>query len=290
MKNFAGRLSLFGLFFIVFFILINFIFLGTIALTDWDFKKRLESIKFENPDFELLVLGDSYAEYGIDTELLTSWGIKSYNLALVGNSVRSSYVQLKEYLERYPVKPYYVILAVNSYVDQFDDGVRIEPIVEFTLDDHIPDAKDVPISKFRWLGVEILKKIISSKHRTARLSYGQIKWGKNTPDDTRFHDIYINIQKYESSNWIGEIAKICHLTGIKLIIVDIPGMRETQNLSEIGPYTLSFNNGYSGVLYNYNSYEFSSVFDADKDWIGQSHLNEIGAVKFTTELKKIIQK
>ncbi len=290
MKRFAGKLSSFGLFFGVFFILINFIFLGIIALTDWDCKKRLESIKFENPDFELLVLGDSYAEYGVDAELLTSRGIKSYNLALVGNSVRSSYVQLKEYLAEYPVKPHYVILAVNSYVDQFDDGIRIEPIVEFTMRDHIPDAKDVPISKFRWLGVEILKKIISSKHRTARLSYGQIKWGKNTPDDTGFHEIYLNIQKYESSNWIGEIAKLCHQNGIKLILVDIPGMRETQNLSEIGPYTLFFNNGYSAILYNYNSYDFCSIFDADKDWIGQSHLNEIGAIKFTTELIKIIQK
>lgn len=269
--------------------MINFIFLGIIAFTDWDCKKRLESLKFENPDFELLVLGDSYAEYGVDTELLTSRGIKSYNLALVGNSVRSSYVQLKEYLAKYSVKPKYVILAVNSYVDQFDDGIRIEPIVEFTMKDHVFDAKDIPISKFRWLGVEILKKIISSKHRTARLSYGQIKWGKNTPDDSEFSEIYFNVQKYESSNWIGEIAKLCHQKEIKLILVDIPGMRETQNLSEIGPYRLFFNNGYSAVLYNYNSYDFCGFFDADKDWIGQSHLNEIGAAKFTTELLKIIQ-
>jgi len=72
MNKLARRLLLFGLFFSTFFILVNFIFLGILALTDWDFKKRLESIKLDNPDFELLVLGDSFAEYGIDTELLTS--------------------------------------------------------------------------------------------------------------------------------------------------------------------------------------------------------------------------
>lgn len=244
----------------------------------------------DNPDFELLVLGDSFAEYGIDTELLTFQGIKSYNLALVGNSVRSSYVQLREYLSGYSVKPQYVLLAVNSYLDQFDDGIRIQPIVEFTMKDHTYNIKDIPVSKFKWLSVEILKKIVSSKHRKARLSYGQIKWKKNTPDDSHFREIYLNIQKYESSNWIAGIAKICKLKGIEFIIIEIPGIKETQNLNEIGPYTLSFNNGYSAVLYNFNSRDFCAKFDPNKHWIGQSHLNEIGAVKFTTELIKIIQK
>ena len=69
------------MFFTLFFILINLFYFGIIASTDWDFKKRLESLRFDNPDFELLVIGNSFPGYGIDTEFLTSHGIKSYNLS-----------------------------------------------------------------------------------------------------------------------------------------------------------------------------------------------------------------
>lgn len=290
MKRFSKKLLYFVLFFGLFFILINFFFLGIIALTDWDCKKRLESLKFDNPDFDLLILGDSFAEYGVDTELMTSQGIKSYNLSLVGNSVWSSYIQLNEYLTKYSKRPRYVILAINSYLDRFDAGITVEPIVEFTMKDHKYGVKDIPVSKFRWLGVEILKKIVSSKHRKARLSYGQIKWEKNTPDYSKYNELYLNTQKYESSDWVGEIAKLCSLKGIKFIIIDIPSIKEAQNLSGFGPYTIYFNNGYSAVLYNCSSRDFCSIFDADKDWIGQSHLNEVGAAKFTKELISIVKR
>ena len=62
----------------------------------WDFVKRRESLNFNNPDYELLVLGSSLAEYGIDTELLTSQGKKSFNLCLVGSSIKTGYVQINE--------------------------------------------------------------------------------------------------------------------------------------------------------------------------------------------------
>ena len=245
----------------------------------------MESLKFDEPDFELLVLGSSLSQYGIDTELLTSKGIKSFNLGLVGNNVKTCYIQLNEYLTKYSKRPHYVLLVINSYLEKLD-GTKIQPIVEFTLKDYNYGVKDIPILKFGgvWFGGEVLKKVFSSNHRNTKLVYGQIKRDKTTPDTSDLKELYLDLQKVDSSYWIGEIAKLCDQNGIEMIIIEIPGVRETQNLSEIGPYKLYFSNGFSAVLYNFNSQKFCTIIDAEKDWVGDSHFNPAGARKFTKEL------
>lgn len=290
MKRFLKRSAFFILFFTLFFILINFLFLGVIAVTDWDFKKRLESLNFNDPDFELLVLGSSLSQYGVDTELITSQGIKSFNLGLVGNNIRTCHIQLMEYLTQYKNKPKYLFLVINSYLEKLE-GNKIQPIVEFTMSGHDYSVKDIPILKFGgiWFGGEVLKKIFSDEHRNAQVIYGQIKRFKKTPDNTCYKNLYLNLEKVRASDWIGKIAEECKLNDIELIIIEIPGVRETQNLSEIGPYTLNFNNGYSASLYNFNCPEFCNFIDPANDWVGDSHLNTGGAHKFTYELIKILK-
>lgn len=262
--------------------------------TDWDFRKRLESLKFNNPDFELLVLGASAAMDAFDTELLTSNGIKSYNLAIDGNTVRTSYIQLNEYLTNYSIKPQYVVLGLNSISESFDNA-GIQPIVDITMKGHKYSVNDVPILRFKWLGFEFLKKIVSKPHRTAKLSYGQLKFQKKVFENTNKNESYSNesyldVLKFESSHWIGEISRLCNQNGIKLIVIEMPGFKEIQNLSEIGPYKICFNNEYPAILYNFNSKDFCLIFDADKDWVGNSHLNEFGANKFTKQLINIFFK
>jgi hypothetical protein len=287
MNKFARNTLFFVLYFVLFFVIINFLYLLIIASTDWDFKKRLEALNFNDPDFELLVLGNSFPEYGIDTELLTRYGIKSYNLAIVGNSDETCYVQLNEYLTKYPKKPKYVLLGVSSYTDPFYNQ-GIQPIVNFTMKGHIYSLNDIPISKFRWLGVEVLKKIVSSTYRNVDVVYGQIKHPKIIPDNTDYKESYLDTRKFESAQWIGEIVKLCSNNGIEVIIIEMPGVTETQNLSGFGPYNLSFENGSTANLYNYNSRDFCKILDPEKDWGGMSHLNQFGAVKLTEELLKII--
>lgn len=288
MRKFLIQLFLFIVFFTVFFALLNALFLGIIVSTDLDFKKRLETVKFENPDYELLVLGASTAFDAFDTELLTLNRIKSYNLALGGNSIKTSYVQLTEYLVRSSKMPQYVILGLNSYEERFDND-NIHPIVEVTMKDHKFSINDAPILKFKWLGFEFLKKMVSSKHRQARLSYGQLKFQKIIPDDTDYGEPSFNLDKFHSAIWIEEIAKLCHENNIDFIMVEQPGYRRTQNTSEIGPHYILFDNGYTAPLYNFNNRNFCLIFNSEKDWIGNSHLNEFGAAKFTQELIKIIQ-
>lgn len=288
MKKFLLESFYFAVFFVVFFILINTFYSVIIVSTDWDFRKRLETLKFDNPDYELLVLGASTAFDAVDAELLTLNGIKSYNLALGGNTIRTSYVQLDEYLTKYSKKPQFVLLGLNSYEEEFNKDY-IHPIVEVTMSNHDFSLDDVPILKFKWLGFEFLKKVASSKHRKAKLSDGQLKFKKIVPDYTDYIGSYLDLKKFESATWIREIAKLCTKKGIELILLEQPGYRKTQNLSDIGPYVIQFDNGYSASLYNFNNRDFCKIFDPEEDWIGNSHLNEFGAAKFTKELIGVIR-
>jgi hypothetical protein len=288
MNKFLTRLSVCSFFFIIFFSTINLLFLGIIVFTDFDFRKRLETLNFENPNFELLVLGKSLALDGIDTEFLTSNGIKSYNLALGGSSLRSNYIQLNEYLKKYGKKPKYVLLGLASYMG-LSDGDDIHPVVEFTMNNYKYSIHDLPLIKFQWLGVEFAKKIVSKNHRNAKLSYGQLKFQRISPDYTNYNNIKLEIKLYEDSQYIGEIAKMCNQNGIELIILEMPGFKNTQNSSEVGPYLLNLKNGQSVYLYNFNSKQFGEIFNSDIDWIANSHLNESGATKFTKELIKVLK-
>jgi hypothetical protein len=288
MNKFLIRLSVCSFFFMIYFSIINLLFLGIIVYTDFDFRKRLETLKFENPNFELLVLGKSLALDGIDTELLTSNGIKSYNLALGGSSLRSNYVQLDEYLKKCGTRPKYVLLGLATYMG-ISDGDDIHPVVEFTMNNHKYNIHDLPLIKFQWLGAEFAKKIVSKSHRNAKLSYGQLKFQRITPDYTNYNNSRLELKHFEDSKYIGEITKICSQNGIELIILEMPGFKNTQNSSEVGPYLLNLKNGHSVYLYNFNSKQFGEIFTSDKDWIANSHLNESGATKFTKELIKFLK-
>lgn len=289
MKEFFRKSLLFIIFFIVFFALVNFLYITIIISTDWDFQKRIESLSFKNPDFDLLVLGSSMALDGIDAGLLTSNGISSYNMALGGNSMMANYIQLKEYLTKYSKKPKYVLLGINSSIESFTND-KIPPVIEVTAENYKYTINDIPILRFKWLGFEFLKKIVSSKHRKAKLYNGQLKFEKTGIDNTKFGDSLLNIQKFESSPIIGDIAKLCSQNGIELLILELPGFKETQNLHKIGPYKLTFLNGLNADLYNFNSMEFCSIFDSSNDWVAKSHLNKCGAAKFTRELMSILKK
>ena len=288
MNRFIKDTVSFLIFFGCFFVLLNAVFLALIALTDYDFRKRIEFIQFKNPDYDLIVLGSSLAAYGVDTEYLTSKGQRSYNLAQEGSNIKTNFIQLEEYIKKHTNIPDCVWLVVNSNLENFN-STGIQPVIEFTMKGHKYGIQDIPINKFRWVGVDLLKKFFSSKHRKAKIRYGQIKFEKATPDKTEYVDNNLEIEKFLDSYWIGEIVKLCKKNNIEIIIIDIPCFKNTQNKSAIGPYNLSFRNGYSAPLLNLNSQEYCRFIDPNEDWIGNSHFNEIGAEKFTENLLSTVE-
>lgn len=286
MKKIVYKIAVFLIFFLLFSVILNSVFLAVIASTDWDFMKRRQSLNFENPEFELLVLGASMSEYAFDTEALTSSGVKSFNLSLVGNSVKTAYVQISEYLSMYQIRPTIVILGVNSFLEDFD-GEGIQPVVEFTMKGHKYGIKDIPITKFNWAGMELLKKAVLSEYRKTTVTFGHKKSIKTIPDNSGYESKYLELKKYESALWINKIAELCNSYEIEFVIIDLPGVKETQNDSSIGPYAINFGDGSEAILFNLNSREFCNFIDYDKDWAGLSHFNKFGAKRFTEKLINI---
>lgn len=288
MKKFLFKSLKFTVFATVFFALLNVAYFGIVIKRDHGFRNRMESLKFDNPDFEVLAFGASTSFDAFDTELLTANGFKSYNMAIAGSSVKTSHIQLKEYLDMYASKPEYILLGCNApMVTTFDDEYII-PEIEVTMKDHKYSLNDVPIFKFKWMGFELLKRIVSETHREARLELGQLKFQKNIPDQTDYEDQELEFDEYESSFWIGEVVELCQENDMKLIIIEMPGYKATQNLSKTGHHTITCKNGLTADLYNFNSQEFCSIFVSDADWVGNSHLNEFGAIKFTNEVIRLL--
>jgi hypothetical protein len=168
------------------------------------------------------------------------------------------------------------------------DILSVHPIVDFTSKNRPKGFDDIPINKFRWLGREIIKKMLSPKHRKARLSHGQIKWAKTTHDNSSYRELYFDLEEYQTSKWISEIVRLCRENGIEIFIIEMPAIKHYQNINDVGPYKIHFHNGYFAFLFNFNSQSFCKQFDAEKDWIGRSHFNENGAAKFTEELRRIM--
>jgi hypothetical protein len=168
-------------------------------------------------------------------------------------------------------------------VETFDDD-GINPIVEVTAKGYKFGVHDIPIVKFHWLGTEFLKKIVSRDIRKARLKYGQLRTERTKPDQTQFQMKDLDIKMFESSYWLGELSKACHDRAIRLMIIEMPGFMETRNILSVGPHRIHFNNVDQADLYNLNSFEFCKIFDPAEDWLGNSHLNQYGARKFTEAL------
>ena len=240
--------------------------------------------KCYQPDYDLLILGASTTGDGVDAELLTEHGFKSYNMAIGGSTPQTSYIQLQEYLTNYAHKPEYIIFGVNSVMEKDFDRDGIHPIIELTMEDHKFRVEDIPISKFRWLAFEVFKRLVSKDHRNARLVQGQLRIEKTVKDISAYKDQYLDMQIFESSFWLEETARLCSENGIELLVVEMPGYRETQNLSGFGPYTIAYDGEFKADVYNFNSRQISKAFDPDQDWIGNSHLNQQGAAKFTDML------
>lgn len=281
MTNFIKRSSIFLLLFVV----SNFSYLLLIQKTDWNFKKRIESLNLVSPKIDVLVLGNSLAMDGVDTRLLTENGFRAYNLAIGGSSLKTNYIQLEEYIAMYEHKPKYVILGLGSYMSSFlDPKETLHPIVDFTLENKKFGIKDIPMVKFNWLFEELLKKIVSKKHRNAYLEYGQLKFRKSVTDNTTFNPLNkFPIQRYINSTLLQDFIKLCSLNNIQLIVVEMPGFKNVRHQKRLD-YTFLNKDQTVGILLDCNNVEFCEIFEDNKDWIGNSHLNEYGAIKFTDRL------
>ncbi|WP_224483082.1 hypothetical protein [Robertkochia aurantiaca] len=275
--------------FLIGFAVVNLVFLFAVSRVDWNFKKRLQSLNLDSPEYDYLILGNSYALDGIDAELLSSDKNKAYNMAIGGTSVRTNFIQLKEYIRSYDTRPEKVILALDGFRHDFKSDV-VHPIVEFTTDDYQYTFQDLPLIKFRWMFIEMIKKVISSEHRNAELVQGQLRLAKTISDKTNLPEVpkKLPFKNFKSSPWIQKIDSLCVVNDIELVLLEMPAVKGKRNDTPVGPHEIRLDNGNLVKLFNFNSIDFNFGQDPTTDWIGNSHLNETGARKFTRKIKEVM--
>lgn len=279
MKSFIFKL----LGFLVGFICLNIGYLFLIQKVDWNYKKRIEALNLDTPQYDVIVIGNSLAMDGIDTGLLSENGYSSYNLAMAGASLKTNYIQLHEYLTMYDYKPKYVVLGLGAYMNSFS-GDEVHPVVDYTMNDRKISYSDIPMIKFKWIFKELIKKMVSKVHRDAYLNYGQLKFAKKIPDKTTINpDREFPLEKYQSSSLIKSIINTCTERGIKILVVELPGYKEVRHKRSFDCLMLDPDHQ-NGILLDYNSIKGCEVYDADIDWVGNHHLNINGAIKCTKQL------
>jgi hypothetical protein len=146
--------------------------------------------------------------------------------------------------------------------------------------------------KFKWIAMELAKKIVSKEHRNAKVELGQLKISRRVPDKTSLAiatEEQFNVEKYQTSNYIDKINNLCVSKSIDVFFIEMPGWKSTQNNIPLGPYRMNSKTKKEFKLINLNNVEFcAKLFDDEKDWLGKDHLNVYGATKFTKAMYEII--
>lgn len=279
MKKFILKAS----FFVILFFIVNLIYLKIIQKYDRNFSKALEVAKFNNRDFQCIAIGSSLVFDGIDTEFLTQNGIPSYNLSIDGAVLKTNYLQLQEYLKSNK-EPETVILGLSSCINQKIDSEKVHPIMDFIVEPFSFSIEELPLIKFKWLGNELIKRLVSKDHREAEIVLGQFKSERVVPDNSKFSSNEVNridSTKYKESMYLTKFDSICKNHGIRLLIIEMPGLKYSQNGIKQGPFIFKNMIGNQIEIINLNNREFCSMFEDHKDWLGLSHLNIHGARKLT---------
>lgn len=250
---------------------------------DWNFVKSIEAIHFKNQAFRCLVLGNSLAMDGIDTELLTEKGISAYNLAIGGASLKANYIQLSEYIKSNQ-NPEIVLLGLSSCFDIDINSETINPIIDYSYGLSKYSIRDLPLWKYKWIGKELLKKIVSKDHRTATLKAGQLKFARVVSDKSEYKELVkhtIDSIKYQNATFLLRMDSLCNHHQIKLIILEMPGIKKKQNEIAIESIVYNEANDVPVKIFNLNNRQFCTLFNDERDWLGNCHLNVYGAKKLT---------
>lgn len=261
---------------------LNLIYLFILVCFSPEFKKIYEISKFQNQNFEILVLGNSMALDGIDAGYLTQNGMGTYNLSVAGGHVSTSLLILEDYLKRNQ-KPNMVILGLSSAIGKsyLNPVPYKNPEVEFFYHpDFLRNFTNPPLLNFQWLAVDILKILISKDHRNAKMIQGQWQTQKVIADNSVFNNTNTKPIDYKDP-YLLKIITLCESKGIKIILAELPGSNCNRNNFPF-LYSIRLKNKKTSKLYNLNNYEVSqNIIDSKKDWLAHDHLNQKGAQRLT---------
>jgi len=265
--------------------LINILYLEVVKKYDWSFKKHLIAENFNSESFDYLFLGNSLVMDAIDAELLTEKGYSAFNLSIGGATVETNILQLKSYMENGNKVPECVILGVGNFLGNDHLSDIIHPAVKYTEQPYLKTLFEIPLLTYSWVATELLKRVISKHHRNAKIVKGQLRISKKVKDKSVYSDNTVSElnSDYYKVDKIDSFARVCNHLNIRLIVIEMPALKSFQNDIDIGPYEFN-GNDFQFTFYNLNNRTLGKIFDGERDWLGNSHLNENGAIKLTQYL------
>lgn len=272
-------------------VIVNLLFLFLLLNFAPGFKKVYEMSKFQNKDFDLIVLGNSMALDGVDANYISEKGIKTYNLAVAGNHVPTTLKLFENYLE-HNKKPKMVVVGLSSAVGKsyLNPVLYHNPEVDFFYQPNFwQNIKNPPMLNFQWLAIDMIKILLSKEHRNATMENGQWRTKKVIPDNSSFNPNRA-APKYYDNVYLHKLIKLCKKNNIKILLVEITGSKKSQNsVPFVKEYLVSKDEKIT--VYNLNNFKIASeLINPQTDWLAPDHLNVFGATKETQFLyEKIIQ-
>ncbi len=279
MKRFLIKISIF----FTCFLACNYIYLAIAKNVDWNFKKSIEARSLIDQEIDVIVLGNSLAMDGINTEIIG----KAYNLSIGGASLETSLHQLEYHISSSNQVPRTAILGLGSSIAPKLKKEGLHPILRYLEDPYLNSFYELPLLRFKWMGLVMLKRLISKDHRSAQLVQGQLRLGSVKADRSDYPPSLLDQldrKKYEDLLQLSAIASVCHDNKIRLIVVEMPGIKARQDAIPIGPHFFD-----KFELYNLNNKDFCTIFDSDTHWLGGSHLNTEGAEVLTHEMLSLVK-
>jgi hypothetical protein len=153
---------------------------------------------------------------------------------------------------------------------------NIHPIIDFTSKDKRWKLSDIPVFKFNWLFYELLKLTVSEAHRKSSVEYGQYRSAKCVPDESNLNFVISKKDMLLHDSCFIEMIDICKRNKSQLLIVDLPAtLDKTTSLGMESRITKNIE------YLNFNTEDKLNWINPKKDWLGGSHLNVVGAEKFT---------
>ena len=273
--------------FLTILVLFNFLYLEYLKKYDMELSKGIRISKMKNEDFACVILGNSVVLDGIDAGYLTQNGVSAYNFALGGANMETSYIQLSKFIKYNKTKCAVLGLSPGRNYKTFIPP-PLHPVVEYSYD--LMDKwsiRSMPVIKFQWLAIETFKNVVSKDHRNATDVLGQLRTEKTIPDYTNYPEQtteQISLDDFVKANYLFKIDSLCDANDIDFLVIDMPGYKDTQNHIPFGLHVLRKDDIEINYI-NFNNKQFcAETFDTQKDWLGNSHLNQYGAVKLTEHL------
>ncbi|MEO8086900.1 MAG: hypothetical protein ABI763_08780 [Bacteroidota bacterium] len=275
------------------FVMLNIFYLWILPKVDLDFKKTKEAAGFRGEKNKIIVLGNSTALDGINSEMLTAQFGGAHNLAVGGATLITNYIQLKSYLET-NAKPDKVLLFLSSGNNDYDTTHEVNPIVSYYYQHVVYEKplKDLPLFRFRWLFIENMKKLFSGAHRSAYLLKGQFRSDKIVVDQTILKQgtmcSEINYL-HPGFEYLRRMAELCDSNEIRFIVFEIPCWNESQN--NLADTEVKFPLLKPMHIYNLNRIAIcDTLFDSKMDWLSKNHLNYKGSIKLTRAIINVLLK